>query len=668
MKVCMSCKKIRIGFLFLLTIGFAAHAQNIKKALGKADYFYENQNFKAAVPAYLEALAIEPNHPEANYRLGRSYLETIHHLKSMPYLERAYKLNPTIHPHIQYYLAVSYHYNHKFAEAIKIFKDFRTKLDTKKDVELIERIDKRVKECENGIEYMKTPVKAQIDNMGKVVNSKYREYAPVISADESILVFTSRREGSTGGFLDEENGEFFEDIYISYKKNGVWTAPVNIGKPINSEGHDASVAISPNGTEIFVYKGENQGDLYVSKFVEGKWSKPVDLGKNINTKYGETSVTMTADGNTIYFTSDRPGGFGGLDIYVSKKDKKGNWGEAIHLGKPINTPYDEDAPFIHADSRTLYFVSAGHATMGGYDIFKSSMKPDGTWGEPENLGYPINTADDDIYFVLSADNKRAYYSSERENGNGEDDLYVISMPKPEELATVSTKEVDLGSTATKKKIAPVAKVEAFNPITILKGTVKDAMTKAPLESKLLVIDNEKNEVISEILTNALTGGFLVILPSGKNYGITVEKKDYLFHSENFDIPVSTNYQEVNKDIELKKVAIGTKIVLRNIFFDFDKATLRPESSAELERLLQLLKDVPSMRIEISGHTDNKGSADYNKSLSEKRAKAVVDYLVNKGIASDRLKFAGYGFDRPMATNDTEDGRQLNRRTEFEIIQ
>jgi outer membrane protein OmpA-like peptidoglycan-associated protein/Tol biopolymer transport system component len=655
-----------VFFLAVLVIG-TSFGQSAKKFLKNANTMFENQQYKEAIPAYLEVLKLEPANPEANYRIGVCYLKSIHKHKALIYLEKAEKANPAIAPDIKLRLAVANQFSHKFPEALKYYKLYKPLVD-KKNTNQLADIDRKIYECENGIEYMKNPVKAKIENMGPVINSKDEDFAPVISADESILVFTSRRPGSTGGALDDI-GKLYEDVYISYNKNGAWTKPENIGKTINTDGHDASIALSPDGSQVFIYKSDNGGDIFSSKFDGVSWTKPEGLGKNVNTKGAEKSVSMTADGKIIYFTSDREGGMGGLDIYMSKKDKKGKWGEAINLGKPINTEYEDDAPFIHPDGKTLYFSSEGHAGMGMFDIYKTSLLDNGTWSQPENMGYPINTADDDIYFVLSADNRHGYYASEREGGLGDADIYLISMPKPEVLAEVTSKDVTIASNTEtgRKKMTMVAKVESFNPITILKGTVRDALTKEVLEADLEVVDNEKNEVISELKTNKATGAYLVVLPSGKNYGIRVVKQDYLFHSENFDIPQSTNYQEIVKDVDLKKVKIGTKIVLRNIFFDFDKASLRPESSLELERLYQLLVDIPTLKIEVSGHTDNKGSAEYNKELSGKRAQSVVDYLIQKGIKEDRLKSAGYGFERPMATNDTDQGRQLNRRTEFEII-
>jgi outer membrane protein OmpA-like peptidoglycan-associated protein len=377
---------------------------------------------------------------------------------------------------------------------------------------------------------------------------------------------------------------------------------------------------------------------------------------------------MTADGNTIFFSSNRPGGLGGLDIYVSSKDAKGNWGEAVNLGAPINTPYDDDAPFIHPDGQNLYFSSRGHAGMGGYDIYRCSMEGNGRWSQPENVGYPINTAGDDTYFVLSADNKHGYYASAKEGGLGEKDIYIISMPKRETLAAATGSAIKVERKIEVKNIPinqPAIKQTAGST-TILKGYITDAFTKTPLEAEIVLVNNENSETISEQVSDSV-GFYKTVMLSGKNYGFSVQKEGYLFHSENYDIPASEGFQEVTLNVELKKVSVGSRIILRNIFFDFDKATLKKESTTELKKLLAIMNDVPNLKIEISGHTDSKGSADYNKKLSERRAKAVVDYLVAKGVSSDRLRYAGYGMDRPLVSNDDETGRQLNRRTEFEII-
>jgi outer membrane protein OmpA-like peptidoglycan-associated protein len=395
------------------------------------------------------------------------------------------------------------------------------------------------------------------------------------------------------------------------------------------------------------------------------------MNKNINTdKYHESSACYSPDGNSVYFVSDKPGGQGDRDIYISHKDEKGRWGEAINLGPTINTKLGEEGVFAHPDGRTLYFSSQGHKGLGGYDIYKSVFdEKTKTWSTPENIGYPVNTPDDDVFFVVSASGRRAYYTSFNPGGYGEKDLYMITFLGAEKLMVNNNEDNLLASQAEPVKETVAAQTVAIKEaqLTILKGVITDALTRKPLEATIEIVDNQMNQVIATFTSNSATGKYLVSLPAGKNYGIAVKKEGYLFHSENFDIPNTAAFQQVTKDVELKNLAVGSKIVLKNIFFDFDKATLRPESTNELERLTKLLNDVPTLKIEISGHTDSKGANDYNKALSDNRAKAVVDYLIKAGIASNRLVYKGYGEEQPISTNETDEGRQLNRRTEFKIL-
>ena len=324
---------------------------------------------------------------------------------------------------------------------------------------------------------------------------------------------------------------------------------------------------------------------------------------------------------------------------------------------------------MHPDGKTMYFSSRGHSTMGGFDIFKSEMKPDGTWGNPVNLGYPINGPHDDVFFVMNASGRRGYYASAKQGGYGEKDIYIITFLGADKPFALSNEDNLIASIAEPIKsivAAPAVELKA-NSLTVLKGTITDDNTKKPLEATIELIDNAKNEVIASFKSNSSTGKYLVTLPAGKNYGIAVKAENYLFHSENFDIPANNGYLEVTKDVQLKNVSVGTKIVLRNIFFDFDKSTLKPESTNELQRLIKLLIDIPTLKIEIGGHTDSKGSDDYNLKLSASRAKTVVEYLTKAGIALDRLKSNGYGEAQAIETNETEEGRALNRRTEFTII-
>jgi outer membrane protein OmpA-like peptidoglycan-associated protein/YHS domain-containing protein len=443
-----------------------------------------------------------------------------------------------------------------------------------------------------------------------------------------------------------------------------------VGPPINTPGHDASVNLAPDGQKLFTYRDDKgAGNIYESVSIGDKWSEPEKMGKAINSSFHESSATISYDGKQIYFVSERiDDSFGGRDIFLCTQNNKGKWEIAQNAGAVINTEYNEEGVFLVSDGKTMFFSSEGHNTMGGFDIFKSVWE-NGAWSKPQNIGYPINTPDDDVFFVIAASGKHGYYASVKPDGFGDRDIYMITFLGAEKPLKMDTEDNLLASiTAPIKEMAIAQVVEIKeNKVTLLKGVITDALTNQPLEAEITLVDNLKNLEIATFKSNSKSGKYLVSLPSGINYGIAVKKDGYLFHSENFDIPVEANYQEVVKDVALKNIAVGNKIVLKNIFFDFDKATLRPESTAELERLTKLLVDVPTMRIEISGHTDNKGSATYNQTLSENRAKSVVEYLISKGIVAARLEFKGYGLQQPIAPNETDEGRQLNRRTEFKIL-
>jgi flagellar motor protein MotB len=335
----------------------------------------------------------------------------------------------------------------------------------------------------------------------------------------------------------------------------------------------------------------------------------------------------------------------------------------LNIGATINTPFDEEGVYITPDGKNLYFSSKGHNSMGGFDIFKSEFT-DGKWSNPVNLGYPINTPDDDVFFTMAASGQRGYYSSKKKDGFGGQDLYIITFLGAAKPMVLNTEDLQFAYLEKSAMPRPAPKIEQN---TILSGVILDADNLTPLQATIDIIDNSKNELMASFESNSTSGAYLISLKPGMNYGISVSKKEYLFHSENFDIPENAVAKKIQKDILLKRIEVGTKIVLNNIFFDFNKATLRTESVAELDRVNKLMTDMPSLRIEISGHTDNIGSASYNKKLSESRAKAVVDYLAKKGIERTRMEFKGYGFKQPIASNKTKEGRQQNRRTEFKIL-
>lgn len=679
-----------LSIIFCIQLMFNAFGQNIEfkkenfkdkkeefkaavRELELGDQFLHQETFyfKNAIPHYLEAYKLNPSNDLLNYSLGKSYLYSNFKEKAISYLEKAVQLNPEVAPDINLYLGMAYHIDMQWEKAEVAFRKHLEILHPKDDSGVREDIDIALRQCKFGREIVKNPIRVVIDNAGRGVNSPYPDYSPVISADESLMLFTSRRPGSTGGKLDPFINEPFEDIYESVNENGVWGIAKNMGVNINTDGHDSNCGLSADGQKFLIYMDVNRGDLFESYLVGADWTKPERLSKNINSDYHESSSCFSPDGTTIYFVSDKPNtSFGGRDIYYVKKDQKGRWGESINLGSDINTNLDEEGVFLHPDGKTLYFSSKGHSSMGGYDIFKSvfndSLKK---WSKPENIGYPVNTTDDDVFFTVSANGRHGYYSSIRAGGFGEKDIYRVTfLGAPKSLLLTNEDNLIASHSAPVKEQNEVKFMEVQEAqLTLLKGVVLDDKTNKPLAATIEIIDNEKNEVIATFNSNSVTGKYLVSMPAGKNYGITVKKDDYLFHSENFDLPKVSAYQEVQKDIKLKNIAVGNSIVLKNIFFDFNKSTLRKESENEIQQLVKLLTDVPTLKIEISGHTDNRGSDEYNKNLSNQRAKAVYDRVIQKGIDAGRLAFIGFGEEKPIATNDTEEGRQLNRRTEFKVL-
>jgi outer membrane protein OmpA-like peptidoglycan-associated protein len=635
-------------------------------------YFYNaDYTMYIAIDYYLKANTFNPNNALLNYKLGICYLNSPNKYKSLDFLTKAYSLDKNVDPHINFNLGEAYHLNHDFDKAIEYYSLYRSVSEKREGYDP----DKRITECNEGKKLIANPARVIIENMGPVVNSKYREYAAVISADESILFFTSRRDNTTGKLIADD-GLYFEDIYSTTKQNNVWTPPVSLPSPVNSREHDATIALSNDGQKLFIYSdnGNNKGDIMISRLEGDRWSKPESAGGNaINTDFSEIHACFSFDEKSIYFVSNKEeGSLGGFDIWVTRLGEDGKWQKAENLGPAINTPYDEDAVFMHPDGKTMYFSSKGHKTMGSFDIFRSVYE-NGRWTEPENLGYPINSADRDAFFVVAASGKRGYYSSAKMDAIGETDIYRVTLLGPEKEPVLNAEEQLLLSSnqavreAVNIELGTKSSKFASN-VTILKGIVSDAFSKDPIGAMIVITDNEKNEVVATFQSNSKTGKYLISLPSGKNYGIAVTAEEFLFYSVNVDLPASTSYQEIERDIELSKLEVGQKIVLRNIFYDFNKSTLREESVAELDRLERLLRTNPTMRIEISSHTDNVGSAAYNEKLSLNRAQSVVDYLVNqKKIAKERLEFKGYGFEQPIAPNDTDQGRQLNRRTEFKIL-
>lgn len=675
-------RSIFLGVLIILCLNI--FAQNVeftkynfpdrRKALSDAldhikegdKYFEEGPGmYSFAIEQYMKANEFNPNNALLNYKIGRAHLVDNDKSTAIKYLEKAYSLNPKIAPEvndINYLLARAYHLNYEFDKAIAKYKEHMNSLNPEQIALQKKRIDKQIEECEVGKKLVADPVRVFIDNMGPLVNSAYSDYSPLINPDENMLIFTSTRENTTGGKRDDDS-YYYEDIYVSYYKNGKWSIPTNTLN-VNGKNHDATAGISADGKVLFIYQASNGGDIFKSELLGGEYQKIDRMDKEINTNAQETSASLSYDGTTLYFTSEREGGYGGSDIYYTKKDSKGRWSDAVNMGAAVNTPYDENNVFMSIDEKSLYFSSNGHKSMGGYDVYRSDLV-DGRWTEPVNLGYPINTPENDVFFTLATSGKRAYYSSKKKLGHGSYDIYMVTLLGEAKPMINNYREVPLAFEASNER--PYELEPKIEQQTVLTGAILDAVTLQPVQSTIEITDNSKGTIIASFENNSTTGNYLISLMPGFNYGIAVNSEGYLFHSENFNIPEDAMARRIKKDIMLKKVEVGSKIVLNNIFFDFDKATLRPESEVELDRLYKLLQDVPTLRIEISGHTDNIGSAQYNQKLSKERAKTVVNYLVDKGIDRSRLEYAGYGFERPIAPNDTEEGRQMNRRTEFEVL-
>ncbi len=697
---------LTLHFIGFSTISYSQTNKQIregKKARYRANNLMEENppRYRKSLNLYLTADSFLETTPELHFNIAICYLNTINKTKAIPHLEALLRKEPDFNEELKFLLARAYHLNLQFDKAITYYKKYRRerdddqlneskemlricadivkparRIDPGEEVEiknLGQIINKRIKECKTGKELVADSLDIQIINLGEKINSPYPEYAPILSADESRMFFTSRRPNTTGGKKDPVDGQYMEDIYRSDKTDGTWEGATNVGPPVCTPKHESAIGLSADGQTLFLYKydQEKKGEIYISKLKGEQWSKPERFAEPINSDYHEKSISISGDEQTVYFVSTRPGGHGGRDIYKCEKNEEGEWGKAQNLGPTINTPYNEDGVFLHPSGQKLYFSSRAHNTMGGYDIFKST-KQDTGWSEPENIGFPINTPDDDVFFVLSASGKLGYYASIRDGGYGENDLYKIKMPQQEKMAKMESKK-KVETEEDDDMSLPGSSTKPTNPLTILKGTITDAFTGDSLKAKVKVVDNEKDKVISTLNSNSETGRYLVTLPSGKNYGISIEKKGYAFHSENFDIPATQGYQEIIKNIELQPIKAGTKIVLNNIFFDYDKASLRSESKPELQRVVEFLNKFSELKVEIGGHTDSKGNASYNKKLSERRAQSVVDYLVEHGIAKNRVKAKGYGESQPIAPNkkpsgaDNPKGRQMNRRVELEIL-
>lgn len=606
---------------------------------------YESRQDQQAIPYLKKAMEEDPNFFDPHILLGDMHFESNQFVEAEKEYQACLQINPRAQSFIFYKIGVCQLKQEKYEQAAQNLKQFLQTPTADKEIRMFAEMD--LKSAEFAKEAIKKPVPFNPINFGANVNSQYAEYFPTMTADQSMLLYTRllpSQATPTG---------FNEDFFLSLKKGTDWSLAQNIGGPINTLQNEGAPTLSTDGQTIIFTVCENFGDyganrkglgscdLFYSMISSRGWSNPENLGRNINSNQWESQPCYSADGTTLYFVKGIRNAKGkrDQDIYTAVLQADGSWSKAEKLSNVINTPGREESVFLHPDGQTLYFSSDGHPGFGGLDIFKSSLQADGSWSTPENLGYPINTAQDENSLLVTADGKLALFASDRPGGFGDLDLYHFELPK---------------------NLKP-------NPVTYLKGIVYDAQTKKPLESMFELIDVATGKTVVTSYSNPSNGEYLVSLPAGKQYALNASKKGYLFFSESFALEQSNSLEPFQKNVPLQSLQVNNKVVLKNIFFETGKFDLKPSSMVELNKLHAFLQSNPTVKIEIGGHTDNVGQKEANMTLSNHRAKAVLDFLVQKGIDMGRLTSKGYGDTQPMAPNDTEVGKAENRRTEFKIV-
>ena len=622
-------------------------------------------NYELALIQYAIAQDFNPDNGLLNFKIGVCYANSPYKEKSIDYLYKAYKLDPACDPFMNFYHGYALQLDAKFNDAILAYKKFEA--EYRKADNFSKFVGKRKRECQAAQASMETPIRAWVDNVPEL-NTQYNDFAPSISVDGGEIIFTSDRPNSHS---PNEAGSYDKDIYASSSNSGKWNKPKPLKGGVNTISDDISNNLNYDGTKMLLHREvDGQMDIFESKLVGANWTNPDVLHFQISSKKAnEVYASYSPGGWSIFFGRDNANRANGTDImYSSMQSKLKKNYMAPQMITSVNSKFNDGPVYIHIDDETMYIASEGAGSLGGYDIFVSK-KSHGTWSKPVNLGYPINTPYDDFFFASTANGKFAYIASNRAEGKGGYDIYKVTFWGAPKEPVASTEDYLLASIVNPIKDNSIESTVDVNKksFTVFKGKTIDALTKNPVEASIEITDNTSGKIIETFITNSATGKFIITLASGKNYGIAVKAKGYLFHSENFDIPTGSADNLVNKVIELKNIAVGSKIALRNIFFDTGKSLLRSESNTELNRLMKLMKDAPSLQIEISGHTDNTGSAKLNAALSQKRAEAVVSYLTSKGIAANRMSAKGYGSNKPVASNNSSSGRQENRRTEFEIL-
>lgn len=631
-----------IVVLFLLSsvIAVAQKPGGASYAKGKA--LYDEDKYAEAIPNFEQSLKINARNDDALYYLGLCYYYSDQTAKAIPVFENLEKVNPDYWAWFYYEWGAAYFELRRFDEAITAFEKFEAKFSNRPTQTAYHhkaqyklQYAKAQKALLEAKSLMKEPVRLPSN-----INSPQGDYAPLLDPTGTRLYFTSKR---LGGMAKDEVGkeEGDEDAYVIEKNGDSWSEPKLLPEPINTPQNEGADFISADGQMMGFTSSRDGGvgnaDIYISTLEGSQWSKPVNMGNVVNSEEWDANSTISYDNNRIIFVSKRAGTYGAADLYMTERNILGQWGPAVNMGGILNTPFTEHSPFLSQDGKTLYFSSNGHPGYGGNDLFKSVLE-NGKWSLPVNLGRPLNTEGDDDFFTIGGSGEKGYFSSDR--GGKASDLFEIDIPE---------------------EMRP-------QPTVVVEGVVTNEKTKSLVGAYVMVEDLNNGELIAVNKSNSATGKYLVVLPAGKTYGVSANKEGFFFHSELFDVPSTAKFRTIRKDISLRPIEKGAKVVLNNIFFETGKASLSPQSRVEMEKAVDLMKANPSMIIEVGGHTDNVGEDASNMKLSHERAKLVREYLVNAGIVSSRVQAKGYGESNPIASNDTDDGRKANRRTEFIILE
>lgn len=621
--------------LFLSLSAFTQHKKSIE-LFKKGETAFYNRDFPLAEKHFSASIKKDSSYTEPYYLLARVYRYQKNIEKTCELFKTAALRNGSKEPLAFLYWGLELHDFGKFLEAKQpadSLKKYVSQLEEKDQI----KAQKFIEKAEFCIEQVNNPKEFDFSNMGESINTDKNDYRPAFTVDEKRILFTRN--------IGNPQRTRSEDFYGTYKDGENWANAQKLPSPINLPGvNDGSHTISADGRSLFFTRCEEKDgyggcDIYYSVKRFGRWTAPKNIGKPINTGLRETQPSVSADGRTLYFVSNRKGGKGKNDIWVSYKNAYGKWTAPENLGDTINTPGNDMAPFIHCDGQTFYFTSDGHMGMGGTDIFITKKNAKNQWKPVENVGYPINTHQNENDFCVNAAGDKAFFSAIRPEGKGMLDIYKFDLP--EELRP--------------------------EKVIYLKGKITDKETKKPLRAIFELFNVSTGKMIIQSFSDAHTGEFLVPLPMGQNYALNIGLENYLFHSEHFKLNVTEANAVENKIIELEPIKEGNRVVLRNIFFESDSYILKNESMAELEKLYRFMQINEGLKIELSGHTDNTGNAKNNQVLSENRAKSVYDFLVSKGIDKQRLKYIGMGATVPIVPNSSEINKALNRRTEFKVL-